>query len=452
MELKESVVQVGRLLDRWLDFTSWLMQVPSLSVGVSVQGEVVFAKSYGFEDLETRKPASPGTLYRIASHSKLFTATAIMKLFESGQLRLDDPVRQHLPWFVANRDPNMALVTLRELLTHASGINRDGQTGHWIHDTFPDADAIRAQATSGLSVFEGLEHWKYSNMGYTLLGQVIEAVTGKSYEEAVMELVVAPMGLADTSPDFDEHMLERHATGYGICYPGRERERFPHVHANAMNSATGFSSNVRDLLRFYSFHLCGNESLLSDRSKREMQRVQFLDSPLAWGIGFAIEHTGRESTVGHGGAYPGFMTASALNPASGLAIVVMTSAMDGNPQSFLRGIESLVNYAARNTEALQPLQSDNVALYDQLAGFYGSRWGVQAVDRVGGKLVTLFSGPAALPGEVAARLDYLGGSVFKVAHGPKNGMFGEKLTFVQDDGGYRMESGTGVVHRFPFKR
>ena len=54
MELKESVVQVGRLLDRWLDFTSWLMQGPSLSVGVSVQGEVVFAKSYGFEDLETR--------------------------------------------------------------------------------------------------------------------------------------------------------------------------------------------------------------------------------------------------------------------------------------------------------------------------------------------------------------------------------------------------------------
>lgn len=452
MELKDSALQAGRLLDRWLDFVAWVNCVPSLSVGVAVGADVVFAKSYGFEDLTTRKPATPATLYRIASHSKLFTATAIMKLYEAGRLRLDDPVRQHLPWFASDADPNMAFVTLRELLSHSSGMNRDGHTGHWMNDEFPDAEAIRAQAAAGLSVFGGLEHWKYSNMGFTVLGQVVEAVTGQSYAKAVTKLVLEPMGLSETAPDYDDASVERHATGYGINYPDRERETFTHVHAHAMNSATGFSSNVRDMLRFYSFHVPGNESYLSDRTKREMQRPQFQDGPYTWGLGFAVDRSGRQPTVGHGGAYPGYMTASALNPASGLVIVVMTSAMDGAPQLFLKGIESLINYAADNAADLTATEADDTGLYDQVAGFYGSRWGALAAERLGGKLVTIGTDPSVMPGDAVSRLDYLGDSGFRYAVGPKNGMFGETMQFVPDDGAWRIESGMGAQRTFSFKR
>ncbi len=450
MDQKGQVIQASRLLDRWLDYAAWVARVPSVSVGISVHGETVFAKSYGFEDVESRKPATPATLYRIASHSKLFTATAIMKLFEAGMLRLDDPVSEHLDWFAADADPNLVHVTIRELLTHSSGMNRDGTTGHWINDEFPDAAAVREQASAGLSVFESGEHLKYSNMGFTILGQVIEQVTGQTYEDAVLELVVQPMGLNDTAPDFDDESLTKHAVGYGIAFPGRERETFAHVHARAMNSATGFSSNVRDLLKFYAHHLPGHGTFLRERSKREMQRLQFQDGPYAWGLGFAIDSSA--GTVGHSGAYPGYMTTSSMNPDSGVTIVVLTNAMDGRPQLFLKGIESVLRYVGANAERLRAASSDEPECYDQLAGYYGSRWGVFAIERLAGKLVSVPMDVAMMPGDAVARLDYRGGGRFELNDGPQNGMYGESLTFVAADGGHIVRSGTGEQQAFTFRR
>ncbi|MBS02486.1 MAG: hypothetical protein CMQ24_07250 [Gammaproteobacteria bacterium] len=452
MDQRETVTLASRALDRWLDFTSWAERVPSLSVGVAVNGETFFARAYGFEDLATRKPATPSTLYRIASHSKLFTATAIMKLLEAGRLRLDDPISEHLGWFESDADANLVGVTVRELLTHSSGMNRDGVTGHWLNDEFPQPEAIRDQARAGLSVFESVEHWKYSNMGFTILGQVIEAVTGSSYENAVIELVVRPMGLTDTAPDFDESTEPRHATGYGIAYPDRDREQFAHVHARAMNSATGFSSNVPDLLRFYARHQPGGGDFLSERSRREMQRVQFQDGPYAWGLGFAVDRSGAETTVGHGGAYPGYMTASAMNPATGVTIVVLTSAMDGRPQLFLNGIASLLRYAGAHAGELAADASDEPAYYDRVAGFYGSRWGVLAMERLGGKLVSIPLDLSLPPGDGIGRFAYLGDGRFRFDDGPQNGMFGEDLEFVEADSGFVMRSGTGDQGRFSFAR
>ena len=94
-------------------------------------------------------------------------------------------------------------------------MNRDGITDHWNNDEFPDIEAIKSQTLEGLSSFKTVEHWKYSNMAYTILGQVIESVTGSSYETAVKDLVIDPMGLKNTMPDIEENRLPDHATGYG---------------------------------------------------------------------------------------------------------------------------------------------------------------------------------------------------------------------------------------------
>jgi len=336
--MKEAAIASADLIINWLKFQAYKREIPGMSVGVFVEDETIIQTSFGYKNLQTKEPITPETLFRIASHSKLFTASAIMKLYITDQLRLDDRICDHLEWFHSEQDENMAYVTIRHLLSHSSGMNRDGSTAHWTNDNFPDKAAIIDQAQSGLSSFETGEYWKYSNMGYTILGQIIEAVTGQRYEDAVKELVIEPMGLTNTQPDFDTVTLPLHATGYGKLYPGKPQEEFEQVHAEVMNSATGFSSNVPDLIQFYRHHLLGNEDYLPDRDKREMQRIQFIDKEYSWGLGFSVNRAGRSTLVGHGGGYPGFLTNSFMDQESKIIIVVLTNSLDGLPGEFAKGI------------------------------------------------------------------------------------------------------------------
>src|SRR5919106_1771168 len=109
-----------RLFSAWLEGQIAYRGLPGIVVGVVADQELVWAQGFGYADVQAKKPMTPETKFRMASHSKLFTATAIMQLREQGKLRLDDPVSQHLPWFkVKPADPDDPPITIEELLTHS---------------------------------------------------------------------------------------------------------------------------------------------------------------------------------------------------------------------------------------------------------------------------------------------------------------------------------------------
>lgn len=379
-----AVRSLGRHLDDWLAFQRWYRQVPALAVGVSVGDEVVFTTAHGLADVEAGVAATTSTRFRIASHSKVFTATAIMQLVEAGRLRLDDRVADHLDWF-AGDDPDSELghISIRQLLSHASGLTRDGATTHWHDDAFPSVEEIAAQ-TPSMPVYGTYEHLKYSNVGFTIAGQVIEAVTGMPYEEHVTAAVLEPLGLTATTPDLPDD-LQDHARGYPSWLPGRERSPFDHVRARVMNSATGFSSTVPDLLRWYQAHRLGSGDLVHDRMKREMQRVQFEGEQTRWGLGFSIDKVADMTFATHGGGYPGFITFSGMEQDHGLAVVVLTNAGDGPARSLWAGIVALCARALAGDFDGEPAFDAQVA--DDLTGFYESRWAVTQVGRIGSKIV-----------------------------------------------------------------
>lgn len=397
------------LLDDWLAFQRWYRQVPSMVVGMSIGDETVFTGAYGYADIDGGVPATSHTRYRIASHSKVFTTTAIMQLVEDGRLRLDDPVARHLEWFRDSAgDSELAHVTIRHLLCHASGITRDGATTHWYDDRFPEVDEIVRQVDS-LTVFPTVDRLKYSNVAFTLAGLVVEAVTGRPYEEHVTAAILDPLGLAATTPDLPADLAE-HACGYPSWFPGRERRAIDHVRANAMNSATGFSSNVHDLLRWYQAHRFGSGELLHDRSKREMQRVQFEGPDTRWGLGFSIVEHGGLAFATHGGGYPGFITYSGVEQRHGIALVVLTSSTDGPARAVFDGIAKLVAQALEGRFDGQP--PFDAATADRLAGFYEDRWAITQVARVGAKLVVLSPVPQD-PTATLSVLDHIDDLTFR---------------------------------------
>jgi len=432
------------LIDKWLAFQRYYTQLPSISVGIGIGGKTLFEKGYGFADMEKRITATPSTLYRVASHSKLFTASAIMRLYEQGKLRLDDLIVDHLGWFATDGNPDQAEMTIRQLLSHSSGMNRDGDTDHWLNDEFPDLDSLKRQCREGVRMFDANVNWKYSNMAFSVLGHLVAAVTGKDYETAVGELVIDPMALNHTMPDFTETSLSDHAIGYHMLLPGETREPLDHVHARAMNAATGFSSCVTDLLRFYHLHQLDSGQFLKDTTKREMQRQQFAKGPSIWGLGFELGDRADRKFIGHSGAYPGFLSRSGFDPGNNLTIVVLTNSSDSMPSLLYEGVLSIIHFVHKQGHKLKGGAQDH-ALLDELSGYYRDRWGISCMQRVGDGAVS-FAPAHAYPTETFTRLDYVGEQTFRDANG---GNIGEKTQLRKNANGNWSIKGYGDAFFIP---
>lgn len=117
MSNKDKAIHVLKLIDSWLDFQTYIKEIPSVSVGIFMEDEVIFRKSYGYSNLETKNKATSSTLYRIGLHSKVFSTTIIMRLYAEDKLSLDDRVVKHLPWLISEKE-DLSQIRIKHLLTH----------------------------------------------------------------------------------------------------------------------------------------------------------------------------------------------------------------------------------------------------------------------------------------------------------------------------------------------
>ena len=179
-------------------------------------------------------------MYRIASITKLFTAAAILQLRDAGELQLDSPIGEHLPWFeIQNRHPDAPPVTIRHRLTHTSGLPREADCPYWSDDEFPSLDQIKAALPRQEPSLPSATRWNYSNLALTLAGEVVASVSGQAYAEIIQQKILDPLGMHDTlvnSPDPDHPQL---AAGYS--------RRLPRATGTARRSPTGRGSRPPSL-------------------------------------------------------------------------------------------------------------------------------------------------------------------------------------------------------------
>ena len=237
-----------RYADRWLAFRQRATRVPGVQAAVWFDGELVLSTAHGVADEASGEALTAAHRFRIASHSKTMTATVLAQMVEEGHLRLDDPIGTRLDW-LHDSDSPVADLTLFQLLAHAGGIPRDSaSSAHWQHEApFLDADTLAERVLAEGTVTGADVRFKYSNIGYALLGQVIEAVTGRSWAEEVQERILDPLRLADTGPDWTPDVDGPWATGHtGLAWADR-RVPIDQVPTNAMAAATGVWSTAADL-------------------------------------------------------------------------------------------------------------------------------------------------------------------------------------------------------------
>jgi CubicO group peptidase (beta-lactamase class C family) len=417
--------------DTWLAYQQRYQRVPGVQAAVRLGDEVLLDTAHGLADLEAATPLTTRHLFRIASHSKTFTATTVMRLVQRGELRLDDPAGQWVPWLGAGGSP-FADVTIRELLGHVSGMSRDSGDGdHWqLHRLFPDADTLRAKILEdGAKVLPRNDRFKYSNLGYSLLGLVIETVTGTLYGDAVRAAVVEPLGLRDTGPELEPSRLADLAVGYSALAYADTRVPIEHVDTRAMAAATGFYSTARDLVDYLAAHFLGDDRLLDDDAKRQLQHGAWDvgGDKGKYALGFSVETIGKRRVIGHGGGYPGHITRSVADPRAGLAVSVLTNAIDGPAQSLAHAAVRLIDLACAQAPAQTPAAAPHVDL-TRFGGRFASLWGVLDVACLGRRLYALDpSGDD--PADQPDALEVVDATTLRFAGANGYGSFGEPLRY-----------------------
>lgn len=436
---------------RFLEHLRGVERQPGFQVAVSVDGTLIGTCSGGFSDVAARTPMDDGHQFRIASHSKMFTATAILQLAEAGRLTLEDALADHLPDLAGT---DAADVTVGELLSHSSGLTRDGDdSDFWVLGRpFPHRATLLETAAHG-KVISRHEHFKYTNIGYGLLGLVIEAASGQDYRDYAREHLVQPLGLQDTGPDLDPG-ADRLATGYGSIavagepYTLERRTVIDHIDTAALSSATGFYSTATDVVRFLSALLPethdrpADGSLVGEHSKRRMQRtVESAGVPgRHYGLGLILQDVHGQATFGHSGGYPGHITRSWALPETGVALSVLTNAIDGPATSWGEQLIGLATLAAREAPAsYSGLTPQDLARY---TGRFAGLWGVQDIVELGGKLYSFQLGSPPDPATTEP-LEVLDSS--RLRSGDPNGFsgYGEELVFEFDDAGAAAVRGPG---------
>ncbi len=313
-------------------------QVSGLVALVGDAGGVVAVEAIGQRDLASDRPMEPSTIFRVMSLTKPITAVAVMMLVDEGKVRLDDLVEQHLPEFRGQKlyagfagdrpklVPTPRPITVRDLLTHTSGLPDTPPPGYTDLDNHPDftlAEAVKVIAGRPLSFPPGTK-WAYSNAGMSTLGRLVEVVSGKPFDAFLQERLFVPLGMVDTTFYPTPEQMNRVAIVYdrkdGKLVEMPFSRSAPNPAKNRPSPAGGLFSTAEDLARLYQMMLnrgtLGDHRSLTETSVAEMTRLQtgdlkcgFVDG-MGFGLGWGFVKVPQgvtaslpSGTFGHGGAY-----------------------------------------------------------------------------------------------------------------------------------------------------
>ncbi len=316
----------------WIEFQLRGSQQPGCIVAIAHRGKVVAEYAFGHANLATGERLTPRHRFRIASHSKSFTAGGIMKLRERRKLRLDDPVGQ----YVDGLHPQVAGATIAQLLSHSAGLTRDGADAGQFTDRRPYLSQKELMAELQLPpASEPNSRFKYSNHGFGLLGLVIEAITGEPYRAWIEREIIDAAGLRETRPSMPIAKGIPFARGHTLRLPVGRRLVIPGENlTHAITPAGGFVSTAADVARFFA-QLAPNakRSVLSVASRREMVRKHWRNPHATlegyYGLGIMSGNTGGWDWFGHTGGFQGYTSRTCVIPACDMAISILTNCIDG---------------------------------------------------------------------------------------------------------------------------
>jgi D-alanyl-D-alanine carboxypeptidase len=371
-------------------------RLPGAAVGVVHEGELAWAGGVGFADRAARRPSDPKTLYRIASITKTFTATAVMQLRDAGSLALDDPAVTYLPELEAAQSPlgHIESLTIRRLLSHESGLQSEPPGTDWSDVLYEDDPARTLARVAEIATRVPVHtQWKYSNLAYQLLGEIVSRVSGMPYPRYLRAKLLRPLGMTATSLDpLPARLRQRRAVGYEPRFLSDELELAPDDES-IFGAEGGLWSCVEDLARWLSHQLADEPTIVAKDKLREMHKPRYLvdeEWTQAWCIGWYARRREDVVWIMHSGGYYGFITNACFEPKEKVGAIALVNGI-GNATELALQLGTIARDAVRESapaiEVPEPLPEGwrpFVGLYT--APHFGT---VMRIEWLDGKLTVL---------------------------------------------------------------
>ena len=371
MSARTTLEQVGPELREHVAEAAERLDIPGVAVGVLLDGQEDYVY-HGVTSIANPLPVDANTLFQIGSTTKTYTGTAIMALVERGLVELDAPARRYLPDFRVRDEHAAANVTILQLLNHTAGWAGDFEADTGYGD---DALARFIDRMADVAQEHPLgERVSYNNAALAVAGRVIEVVTGATFEAAVRELVLDPLGLGEHFFFPWEIMTRRFAAGH--ARQGAALQVTPWYESRASHPAGAeFSSTARDQLRYARFHLGDGAGVLRRATLERMQTpTTGVTAEGSKGITWHLRELDGTRIVGHGGSCRGHQSAFEMVPERGYAIAALTNARHG-----LELLTELVRWSYEAylglVEAIPEPLALSAAQLSEYVGTYGSYTG-----------------------------------------------------------------------------
>ena len=359
--------------------------LPAFSIALVDGNQIVWAQGFGYQDPDQKIPATAYTVYRVGSVSKLFTDIGIMQMVETGKINLDAPVSQYIPDFHP-QNPFANPITLRELMSHRSGLLREPPVGNYFDPTEPTLQATVRSVNSTQLVYEPGKLSKYSNAGIAVVGHTLEELNHQPFPEYLKQAVLAPFGMNASAfapePDLVRNLAKAYMWSYdGLKFPAPTFEL-------GLAPAGCMYSTVTDLAQFLIVLFDGGRGpkaqVLTRETLEQMWTPQFAKpgEKKGYGLGFAVSELDAHRIIGHGGAIYGFATEVVGLPEDKLGVVTVTTMDAANAAVNVVARQALqMMLALRSGKPLPTFESTKPVppeLAHKLAGRYGE--GDDAVD------------------------------------------------------------------------
>lgn len=318
-----------------------IARMSALSACIIKGDKVIWAKGFGLYDRENDKQADENTIYLVASISKTFTATAIMQLYEKGYFSLDDDVNDYLPFPLRNPNYPDKPITFRMLLAHQSSLAEDppafysyipgdlevvGYPYPWLEEYLVPGE-IHYKPQVWTDFLPG-EEMNYANVGYGLLGYLVEIISGMPFEEYCRENIFEPLGMKNTSFMLSNLDVSKIAVPYVFQYG----KYYPLLHYGILDyPAGGLRTNVLDLSKFLIAHMNGGvyngTRILSEESVEKMHTIQYPSKHYSfqYGLGWQIWVKPSDVYIGHTGGLYGVATKMVFRKSDNTAIIFFTN-------------------------------------------------------------------------------------------------------------------------------
>ncbi|MBL4639812.1 MAG: beta-lactamase family protein [Kordiimonadaceae bacterium] len=368
--------------------------VPGAAISIMHKDKMIFAKGYGYSNLEHRVTTKPEVIFQSASVGKMFTSAAILLLEKDGKLSLQDNILKHLP----SGPKTWADITPQQMMMHRSGMpDYEGDIPEEEEDLalraeFSDDDFIAALQTKPLEFTPGTQY-SYSNTAYILLGAVIRKVSGQFYGDFLQDRVFGPIGMKTAQVNDIDQIIPNRSQGYRPKGDGLIRDEFV-SHSLSRTADGSLLFSVLDMAEWNKELFYDNKILSRETVQEILKRRPYSDGtsqPSGYGYGWALTNVRGHEIVKHSGAWQGFSTYYLRAPEKDLSVVVLLNLAGGDAGRFSKTILGLfdsnyTSYAAvdDNLYGLTKKHQALVAAY--LSGNrLGNGYTKTAASRLGGK-------------------------------------------------------------------